>query len=77
MGDKHVKLSKESLDKDVSKSLIDALPQFLRADPLAKKVTPTRESNSDLTKILYSEPKIPDPTVEVSYSHRLQSMRLE
>ena len=44
-------VSKESLYEDVSKSLIDALPEFLRADPLAKKVTQrmaTRESNSDL-----------------------------
>ena len=44
-------VSKESLYEDVSKSLIDALPEFLRADPLAKKVThrlATRESNSDL-----------------------------
>ena len=42
---------KESLYEGVSKSLIDALPEFLRADPLAKKVTQrlaTRESNSDL-----------------------------
>ena len=44
-------VSKERLYEDVSKSLIDALPEFLRADPLAKKVTQrmaTRESNSDL-----------------------------
>ena len=42
-------VSKESLYEDVPKSLIDALPEFLRADPLAKKVTQrmaTRESNS-------------------------------
>ncbi len=32
-------VSKESLYEDVSKSLIDALPEFLRADHLAKKVT--------------------------------------
>ncbi len=31
-------VSKESLDGGVSKSLIDALPEFLRADLLAKKV---------------------------------------
>ncbi len=40
--------SKKSLYEDVSKSLIDALPEFLRADPLANKVTQrmaTRESN--------------------------------
>ncbi len=44
-------VSKESLFEDVSKFLIDALPEFLRADPLAKKVTQwlaTRESNSAL-----------------------------
>ena len=37
--------------EDVSKSLIDALPEFLQADPLAKKVTQrlaNRELNSDL-----------------------------
>ncbi len=44
-------VSNESLYEDVSKSLIDALLEFLRADPLAKKVTKplaTKESNSDL-----------------------------
>ncbi len=44
-------VSNESIYEDVSKSLIDALPEFLRADPLGKKVTQrlaTRESNSDL-----------------------------
>ncbi len=44
-------VSKESLYEDVSKSLIDALPEFLRADTLPKNVTQqmaTRESNSDL-----------------------------
>ncbi len=44
-------VSKESLYEDVSKWLIDALPEFLRADTLAKNVTQrmaTRESNSDL-----------------------------
>ncbi len=44
-------VSNESIYEDVSKSLIDILPEFLRADPLAKKVThrlATRESNSDL-----------------------------
>ncbi len=44
-------VSNESIYKDVSKSPIDALPEFLRADPLAKKVTQrlaTMESNSDL-----------------------------
>ncbi len=44
-------VSKESLYDDVSKLLIDALHEFLRADPLAKKVTQrmaTRESNSYL-----------------------------
>ena len=43
--------SNKSIYEDVSKSLIDALPEFLRADPLAKIVTQqlaTRESNSDL-----------------------------
>ncbi len=42
-------VSNESIYEDVSKSLIDALLEFLRADPLAKKVTQqlaTRESNS-------------------------------
>ncbi len=41
--------SNERIYKDVSKSLIDVLPEFLRADPLTKKVThrlATRESNS-------------------------------
>ena len=41
----------ESLYENVSKSLIDALPEFLRADLLAKKVTQqltTKKSNSDL-----------------------------
>ncbi len=41
----------ESIYENVSKSLIDALPEFLRADPFAKKITQrlaTRESNSDL-----------------------------
>ncbi len=47
----HGAVSNESIYEDVSKSLIDALPEFLRADPLAKKVTQrlaTRESNLDL-----------------------------
>ncbi len=41
----------ESIYEKVSKSLIDALPEFLRADPFAKKATQrlaTKESNSDL-----------------------------
>ncbi len=44
-------VSNESIYEDVSKSLIDALPELLRADLLAKKLThrlATRESNSDL-----------------------------
>ena len=44
-------VSNESIYEDVSKSLIDALPELLRADPFAKKVNhwlSTRESNSDL-----------------------------
>ncbi len=44
-------VSNESIYEDVSKSLINALPEFLRTDPFAKKVThrlATRESNSDL-----------------------------
>ena len=44
-------VSNESIYEDVSKSLNDALPEVLRADPLAKKVTyrlATRESNWDL-----------------------------
>ncbi len=44
-------VSNESIYENVSKSLIDALPEFLRADPLAKKVThclATRQSNWDL-----------------------------
>ncbi len=47
----HGAVSNESIYKDVSQSLIDALPELLRADPLAKKVTQrlaTRESNPDL-----------------------------
>ncbi len=43
-------VSNESIYEDVSESLIDALPEFLRADSLAKNVThrlATRESNSD------------------------------
>ncbi len=41
----------KSIYENVSKSLIDALPEFLRAEPLTKNVTqrlPTRKSNSDL-----------------------------
>ncbi len=44
-------VSNESIYEDISESLIDALPELLRAHPLAKKVThrlATRESNSDL-----------------------------
>ncbi len=44
-------VSKKSLYEDVSKLLIDALPEFFRADPFAKILTQriaTRESNSDL-----------------------------
>ncbi len=44
-------VSNQSIYEDVSKSLIDVLPEFLQAYPLAKKVTQclaTRESNSDL-----------------------------
>ena len=44
-------ISNKSIYKDVSKTWIDALPEFLRADPLAKKLTKrlaTRESDSDL-----------------------------
>ncbi len=44
-------VSNENLYEGVSKSLIDALSEFLRADPFAKKVTQrlaTKESNSDL-----------------------------
>ena len=47
----HGAVSKESIYKDVSQSLIDDLPKLLQADPLTKKVTQwlaTRESNSDL-----------------------------
>ena len=68
---------KESLYEGVSKSLIDALPEFLRADPLAKKVTQrmaTRESNSDLNidlrdwtqrgKLLYKGSVLYIPEVE-------------
>ena len=43
-------VSNKKIYDDVSKFLIDALPEFLRADPLAKKITQrlaTRESNSD------------------------------
>ncbi len=41
----------KSIYEDVSKSLIDILPEFLRVNRFAKKVTQrlaTRESNSDL-----------------------------
>ena len=41
-------LLNKNIYEDVSKSLIDALPEFLQADPLAKKVTQwlaTRELN--------------------------------
>ncbi len=44
-------VSNKSMYEDVSKSLIDALPEFLRVDLLAKKLTQrlaTTESNSDL-----------------------------
>ncbi len=44
-------VSNESMYEDVSKSLIDALPEFLRADLLAKKVTQrlvNKGSKSDL-----------------------------
>ncbi len=44
-------VSNESIYEDVSKFSIDVLSEFLRADPLAKKVTKrfaTRESNLDL-----------------------------
>ncbi len=44
-------VSTENIYEDVSKFLIDALPKFLRADPLAKKITQrlaNRDSNSDL-----------------------------
>ncbi len=42
---------KENFYENISKSLIDALLEFLRADPLAKKATQrlaNRESNPDL-----------------------------
>ncbi len=44
-------VSNESIYQDVSKFLIDALPECLRAELLAKKVTQrlaTKESNNDL-----------------------------
>ncbi len=44
-------VSNQSIYEDVSKSLIDDLPEVLQADPFAKKVTQRlaiRESNSDL-----------------------------
>ena len=44
-------VSNKSIYKDVFKSLIDALPEFLRANPFAKEVTQrlaTRKSNLDL-----------------------------
>ncbi len=49
-------VSNESIDESVSRSLIDALPELLRADPLPKKVTyrlATMDSNSDLDINLY------------------------
>ncbi len=70
-------VSNESLYEDVYKSLIDALPEFLRVDPLAKKVTQrlaTKESNSDLNidlhdwmkrgELLYKESVLYIPEVE-------------
>ncbi len=44
-------VSNKSIYEDVSKSLIDALSEFLQADSHAKKITQrlaTKESNSDL-----------------------------
>lgn len=46
----------KSTYKNVSKSLIDVLPEFLQADPFAKKVTQqlaTRKSNLDLNIDFY------------------------
>ncbi len=70
-------VSNESIYEDVSKSLFDALPDLLRVDPLAKKVThrlATRELNSDLDidlrdwpqrgELLYKEPVLYIPEVE-------------
>ncbi len=70
-------VSNESIYEHVSKSLIDALPELLRADPLAKKIThrlATRESNSDLDidlcdwtqrgELLYKESVLYIPEVE-------------
>ncbi len=47
----HGAVSNKRIYEDVSKSQIDALPEFLQAYPLVKKVIQqlaTRESNSDL-----------------------------
>ncbi len=67
----------KSIYEDVSKSLINALPKFLRADSFAKKVTQrlaTRELNSDLNidlcdwtqrgKLLYKGSVLYIPEVE-------------
>ncbi len=70
-------VSNESIYEDVSKLLIDALPELLRVGPLAKKVThrlATTESNSDLDidlhdwtqrgELLYKGPVLYIPEVE-------------
>ncbi len=47
----HGAVSNKSISNDVSKSLIDVLPEFLRADSLSKRLTQrlaTRQLNSDL-----------------------------
>ncbi len=74
----HKAVSNKNIYKDVSKSLIDALPEFLRADPFAKKVTQqlaTKESTSDLNidprdwtkrgELLYKRSVLYIPEVEV------------
>ncbi len=75
-------VSDESIYEDVSKSLIDALPEFLRADPLANRAIEqlaTRESNSDLNidlcnwtqreELLYKE--------SVLYISKVEALRIE
>ncbi len=64
-------VSNKSIYENVFKSLIDVLPEFLRADPLAKRVTQWSGSNSDLnidlrdwTKLLYKRSVLYIPEVE-------------
>ena len=44
----HGVVSNESIYEEISKSLIDVLPEFLRADPLRKKVTQRLATRSQI-----------------------------